>query len=299
MSTPKRIKTISEFYTFRGLGKPLHPLVAVVDYAEVKTAYDVTSWVLDFYSISVKRNSGAKIRYGQQSYDFDDGVMFFISPEQVFSVTTPVGTVPEHSGWMLLVHPDFLWGSPLANGIRNYDFFGYEVHEALFLSDKEEQVLADIVRNISQEIDANLDAFSQNIIVAHLTTLLRYAERFYERQFLTRRAGSHQTLEKLEQLLESHFAGDGKGLPTVQQLADALHMSPGYLSNLLRNLTGKSTQQHIHDKLIEKAKERLSTTSLSISEIAYALGFEHPQSFSKLFKSKADLSPLEFRQSFN
>lgn len=259
-------------------------------------------WVSDFYFIMLKHDFNGKLKYGQQEYDFDEGVLFFIAPGQVFSVASDPEESPKHSGWMLLVHPDFLWNTPLATTIRQYEYFDYSVKEALFLSEKEEATLTGIIHHIELEYRANIDAFNQGIIVIQLELLLAYAERFYNRQFLTRKITHHKIMDKLEALLSDYFDSEalaGSGLPSVQYLADALNVSPNYLSVLLRVLTGQSTQQHIHDKLIAKAKEKLSTTDLSVSEIAYALGFEHPQSFSKLFKSKTNLSPLAFRQSFN
>jgi AraC-like DNA-binding protein len=172
----------------------------------------------------------------------------------------------------------------------------------LFLSEKEEDTLADILQHIRQECQQNIDTFSKGIIVSHIETLLRYADRFYHRQFITREKDNHQILERVEHLLNDYFNNDNlisKGLPTVAYIAQALNLSPKYLSSLLKVLTGQNTQQHIHEKLIEKAKEKLSTTSLSVSEIAYELGFEHLQSFSKLFKTKTKQSPLAFRASFN
>jgi AraC family transcriptional activator of pobA len=301
---PYRIKTISEFHQLRGLPKPEHPLISVVDYGAIKHSMEhhIDSWILDFYSISLKRASNAKMRYGQQEYDFDEGVMFFMAPGQVFNVTIDPNSPSKHSGWILLIHPDFLWNTPLAKTIKQYEYFDYSVHEALFLSEKEENTTHHIVEHIEQEYHANIDKFSQSIIISHIETLLNYAERFYQRQFITRKITNHQVLDRLEKLLTDYFTGDQiltKGLPTVQYIADALNISPSYLSGLLKVLTGQSTQQHIHDKLIEKAKEKLSTSALSVSEIAYELGFEHPQSFSKLFKAKTHLSPLEFRNSFN
>ncbi|GAB3700766.1 hypothetical protein GCM10027592_28070 [Spirosoma flavus] len=201
-----------------------------------------------------------------------------------------------------MMHADFLWHTPLAKTIRQYDYFDYSVHEALFLSEKEESVIDGIIQQIQQEYQAPIDKFSQNIIIAQLDVLLNYAERFYQRQFVTRRPINHEFIDRFEVLLEAYFEGDQliqSGLPTVGYLAEQLHLSPTYLSSLLKTLTGQNTQQHIHEKLIGKAKEMLSTTSLSISEIAYKLGFEHPQSFSKLFKLKTDSSPIAFRQSFN
>ncbi|MEN2398571.1 helix-turn-helix transcriptional regulator [Flavobacterium sp. MC2016-06] len=299
---PHRIKSIREFREFRGLPKPEHPLISVYNFEEIKQLNEdePRSIMLDFYSISLKRNSNAKMRYGQQEYDFNEGLILFIAPGQVFSIEA--NTSLEHSGWSLLVHPDFLWNTPLAQKIRQYEYFDYAVHEALHLSDKEEAMIIGIMKNIQQEYHSNIDKFSQDVIIAQLELLLTYSERFYNRQFITRKISNHKILARLENLLDDYFNGDSllqKGLPTVQFIAESLNVSPNYLSGLLKLLTGQSTQQHIHDKLIEKAKEKLSTTNLSISEIAYELGFEHQQSFSKLFKTKTNVSPLEFRQSFN
>jgi AraC family transcriptional activator of pobA len=302
---PLRIKTISEYHKLMGLPKPEHPLISVINFESIKHLPENNgsmSLVFDLYSISLKRNFNAKFKYGQQEYDFDEGIMFFMSPGQVFGIEMEKGAPLKHNGWMLLVHPDFLWNTPLAKAIKQYGYFDYAVHEALFLSEKEEDTIISIMQNIGQEYHANIDNFSQNIIIAQLELLLTYAERFYNRQFITRKIANHRILDRLEEILTTYFNSDvlaKKGLPSVQYVADALNVSPGYLSGMLKTLTGQSTQQHIHDKLIARAKEKLSTTALSVSEIAYELGFEHSQSFSKLFKTKTSLSPLEFRHSFN
>lgn len=300
----QRIKTISEFHHLRGLPKPEHPLISVVDYRDVQRPADIgeVNWVLDFYQISLKQGMTGNFKYGQQQYDFDEGVMFFISPNQVFRIEPEAKPASEKSGWMLLIHPDFLWNTTLAKNIKQYDFFDYSVNEALFLSEKEEKTLNGITDNIWQEYHANTDKFSQTIIISHIETLLNYCERFYERQFITRKITNHKILNRLEAFLKDYLDSDNLasgGLPTVQLIAAALNISPNYLSRMLKTLTGQSTQQFIQDKIIERAKEKLSTTDLSVSEIAYALGFEHPQSFSKLFKNKTMLSPLQFRTSFN
>jgi AraC-like DNA-binding protein len=300
----QRIKTISEFHRLRGLSQPEHPLISVVNYADIKRPVDISekNWVFDFYQISIKRGTNAKLKYGQQEYDFDDGVVFFASPNQVFRIEPSTHPTTKRSGWILLIHPDFLGNTPLAKTIKKYEFFDYSVNEALFLSEKEERTLNDIVENIKQEYHANIDRFSKQIIISQVECLLNYSERFYNRQFITREISNHQILERLEKILTDYFDTDdlgSNGLPTVQCIADKINVSPKYLSSLLKVLTGQSTQQHIHDKLIEKAKEKLSTTNLSVSEIAYELGFEHSQSFSKLFKTKTKLSPLKFREAFN
>jgi len=301
---PLRIKTISEYHRVMGLPKPEHPLISVINMESIKRepGNEPLSMVFDFYSISLKRNCNTKIKYGQQEYDFNEGVMFFISPNQVFGIEVEKDAIVKRSGWMLFIHPDFLWNTALAKTIKRYEYFSYSVHEALHLSDKEETMIINIMQNIDQEYRSNIDKFSQDVIIAQLELLLTYSERFYNRQFITRKISSHKILNRLEEILTENFNSKGlagKGLPTVQHIAEALNVSPNYLSGLLKTWTGQSTQQHIHDKLIEKAKEKLSTTGLSVSEIAYELGFEHPQSFSKLFKTKTNFSPSEFRHSFN
>ncbi len=300
----QRVKSISEYHRLRGLPKPEHPLISIVDYAAIQRPADMgdVKWVMEFYFISVKRGIGAKLKYGQQQYDFDEGVMFFIAPGQVFRIEPEAHSNEERSGWVLLLHPDFLWNSGLAKSLKQYPFFSYSVNEALFLSGKEELVLNGIITNIRQEYNSNIDKFSQSIIVSQIETLLNYSERFYQRQFMTRKIANHEVLHRLEDLLDQYFNSDeltSNGLPSVQFIAASLNVSPGYLGSLLKTLTGQNTQQHIHEKLLQKAKEKLSTTRLSVSEIAYELGFEHSQSFSKLFKSKTNLSPIEFRHSFN
>ncbi|MCX2484662.1 helix-turn-helix domain-containing protein [Pedobacter sp. MR2016-24] len=298
-----KFKTISEFHQFRGLPKPQHPLISVINLADVKNMPEgENSILLDFYSIALKRNFNAKMKYGQQEYDFDEGIMFFISPGQIFRIEVEKDKIMDQSGWMLLVHPDFLWNTPLTKIIAQSEFFSYSVHEALFLSDKEENQIAAIMQNIQQEYHSNIDQFSQNVMLGHLELILTYSHRYYNRQFITRKISSHMVINRLENILSTCFEEEmlsKNGLPTVQYIAETLNMSPNYLSALLKALTGQSTQQHIHDQLIKIAKEKLSITSYSVSEIAYQLGFEHPQSFNKLFKRYTDMTPNSFRKSFN
>ena len=301
----KHFKTISEFHTFRNLAKPQHPLISLINVDDVRQLHrdEPTQLIFDFYSIALKRVSNLDVQYGQQSFDFTEGVMSFMAPGQVIRLAlVDKQEAINQSGWVFNIHPDFLWNTPLAKTIKQYDFWSYSLHEALFLSAKEEAIINDLVLTIHQEYHANIDRFSKSIIVSQLETLLNYCDRFYHRQFITREKANHQVLERLETLLDAYFdtdVWDKGGLLTVQNIANQLNLSPKYLGNLLRTLTGQNTQQHIHDKLIEKAKEKLSTTDLSVSEIAYALGFEHLQSFSKLFKTKTNLSPVAFRSSFN
>ena len=298
---PYRIQSVTEIHRMMGLPKPHHPLIGIVNLSGLADNEPETNAVIfDLYVVTLKRGCD-KLFYGQQKYDFDEGLMAFLSPGQILRGEDG-GVPPNLEGWMLFIHPDFLWNTPLARKIKQYEYFGYSTNEALFLSDKEESIVNGIIENIKNEYHSNIDKFSQDVIIAQLELLFTYAQRFYERQFITRKITNHTILNRLEDLLADYFSNESlidKGLPSVQYIADSLAISKKYLSSLLKQLTGQSTQQIIHEKLIEKAKEKLSTTDLSVSEIAYDLGFEHSQSFSKLFKSKTKQSPLEFRQSFN
>lgn len=242
-----RIDTITEFHRFNGILLPDYPLISVVNYADLRKEEGRFHYLKSFYSIALKKNVVGKYRYGQQSYDFDEGLMTFFAPQQVLQVHYTKDDVHRSpSGYILLLHPDFLWNTSLAEKMKQYEFFGYEVNEALFLSEKEEKVILEIFRQIQQEYSGNMDDFSKNIIISQIELLLNYSERFYKRQF-----------------------------------------------------TGQNARQHIQNTIIDRAKEKLSNTPLSVSEIAYELGFEHSQSFSKLFKQKTNQTPLEFRKSFN
>lgn len=301
-NTPYLINSISELHRLLEIPKPEHPLVSVINFADIKcfSTENLTSIIYNFYSVCIKRDFKGKVKYGQNYYDFDEGVMTFFSPNQL--INSEVTDDRALSGWWLVVHPDFIRNYALAKGIKEYGYFSYAVNEALHLSEKEESMITSIMQNIRQEYSSVIDSFSQDVIISHIELLLNYSNRFYNRQFITRKHASNDLLTTMEILLTDYFNSDNvqeMGVPTVRYLAEKLNISANYLSDMLRSLTGQSTQQHIHDKLIEKAKERLTTTSLSVSEIAYQLGFEHPQSFSKLFKNKTNVSPLEFRHSFN
>ena len=300
----KVINSISEKHRLVSLPEPLHPLVSVIRVADIRFT-DAEIWKnfsVNFYCISLKRNIGGKTKYGQNYYDYDKGVMTFIAPRQVMSLDdSQMDIMSPASGYALLIHPDFLYKHPLAMTIKNYGFFSYVINEALHLSEKEEKNIEEIFLKIDQEYQ-HIDKHTQDIILSQIDLLLNYCNRFYERQFITRKAVSHDVLSKMEQLLTDYLNDKQTlttGLPTVEFLANQLNLSPHYLSDLLRSLTGQSAQQHIQERLIEKAKEYLSVTNLSVAEIAYQLGFERPQSFNKLFKRKTSISPLAFRQTFN
>jgi len=298
---PHLFDSISALHRALELPKPLHPLVSLVDYGDVKadTQEIAKGMILNFYKISYKKNFTGKIRYGQNYYDFDEGGLSFISPNQLISAGAEEA---DYGGYTLLFHPDFISQHPLAKNIKNYGFFSYSIAEALYLSEKEQEIIIGIFKNIGYELASAIDPISQDVLISQIELLLNYSKRFYNRQFLTRKMASNDLLTKLEDLLSAYFDTETtlmKGLPTVQELSDELHVTSHYLSDMLRTLTGQNTQQHIHNKLIARAKELLSTTGLSIAEVAYQLGFEHPQSFNKIFKRKTKLSPLEFRESFN
>ncbi|MDH6252445.1 AraC family transcriptional activator of pobA [Chryseobacterium sp. H1D6B] len=296
-----RFISISESHQAFGLPAPQHPLISLVHFnesnpfnTEMAPIYDV----LSFYKITfITKNSG-KLKYGQDYYDFNEGSMLFFAPNQL------VGTTEYNSEtycYLLLIHPDFLLGHPLAKKIRQYGYFSYSSNEALHLSDKEKAIILSVYQIMEQELNNGVDEFSQEVIIAQIELMLSYVNRFYKRQFITRKTVNSDILEKTESIMDDYLNQKTLhlGVPTVQYLSDQLHISPGYLSDMLRSLIGKNTKQYIHEKLIEKAKERLTNTELTVSEIAYELGFEHPQSFSKLFKIKTDMSPLEFKNSFH
>ena len=297
-------KKISDYHKLANLKAPEHPLISLIDYSEINYPEDIKEikWRQDYFTIGLKRNIAYKFFYGQQEYDFDEGVMTFIAPNQVMSLGENPNIDKKPSGWLLLIHPDFLWNTPLASKIKDYHYFDYVVSEALFLSEKEEKLIISILENIATEYASNIDKFSQNIIVSQLSLLLNYAERFYERQFITRKISNHKILNEFETLLANSFSNpelEKNGLPTVQSMADKLFVSPNYLTSVLKHLTGQNTQQHIQNSTIKKAKEELTITNFSVSEIAYKLGFEYPSSFTKLFKNKTDMTPSEFRRRFN
>jgi len=303
MKTPKKVSSISTLHQFLGLKKPTNPLISVFNFDDVKLEPEtiLSAITTDFYVIALKKDcAGGKCRYGQQYYDFDEGIMYFIAPHQVLQFDDIL--LNKVRGFVLVVHPDFLHGYGLASNIKEYGYFSYTANEALHLSEKEEKTIFDIIANVEQEIDINMDSFTQDLLVSNLDLLLKYCDRYYNRQFLTRKKVNSDLLSKLELLLDNYFKNDKltiNGIPSVHFIADQLHLSANYLSDMLRVQTGQTTQQHIQNRLIEKAKELLSTTSMSVSEIAYQLGFEHPQSFHRLFKSRTSLSPLEFRSSLN
>jgi AraC family transcriptional activator of pobA len=301
--TPKVVKleSITEIHRILDISGPAHPLITLLDTREERINLSLlpVSYVTTLYKISFVSKLGGQFRYGQGYYDFDEGSMIFTAPHQIVGSTS---IYKGNEGYSLIFHQDFLHGYPLAAKIKQYGFFSYASNEALHLSEQERATVSSIFTIIQEELNSRIDDFSHEVVIAQIELLLSYAKRFYKRQFLTRQAASSDLLQLFEELLDSYFkegASVNHGLPTVQYLAQQLNYTPNYLSDMLRSLTGLNAQQHIHEKLIEKSKELLSTTNLTISEVAYQLGFEHSQSFSRLFKTKTSLSPVQFRQAFN
>lgn len=296
-------KSLTDAHRILGLPNPRHPLISLINAANTDTMTNMPPGphVLNFYKISYKPKFSGKLRYGQSYYDFDEGGLLFAAPGQVigYHINDETTVCSEYT---LLMHPDFILNYPLAQKIRQYGFFSYSANETLHLSEDEKATVISIFKMIDAELNSRIDDFSQDVIISHIEVLLTYASRFYKRQFLTRKVVNNDLLQRLENLLDNYFNDDissGKGLPTVQYLAEQLNLSPNYLSDMLRSFLGQNAQQFISARLFEKAKVLLSTTTLSASQIAFQLGFEHSQSFSKFFKVKAKVSPLQFRQSFN
>jgi AraC-like DNA-binding protein len=261
------INSVSELHRLMGLPKPSHPLISLIKLDDVirPTHPDEVHFILNFYSISLKRNVKGKLRYGQHYYDFDEGVLGMTSPTQILSVNSEDNYAV--SGWWLVFHNDFILNYQLGKTIHNYGFFSYAIHEALHLSDSEEKMLESVFKNIAQEYQTSIDQFSQDVMISQLELLLNYCNRFYNRQFLTRKTAYNDLLAKLETLLNEYLNTDKiieQGLPSVQYFSERLNVSPSYLSDLLKALTGQSTQQHIHNKVIEQAKIKLTTTNLSV-----------------------------------
>lgn len=302
-------KETTQLYTFNSISalirqlalpKPLHPLVALINHDSVKMPLTDAGnrFVLDFYKVSFKTGFHGQVKYGQGYYDFEEGGLAFLAPKQVVTMS---GEERGYEGYSLFFHPDLIRNYPLGTAIHKYGFFSYAVSEALYLSDKEKTVIASLFEAIAGELDNNIDHFSQDVLVSQLELLLNYSNRYYNRQFITRKAVYNDVIGKMEAYLSERFSvgkSEVQGLPTVQEVADYLQVSPRYLTDMLKSLTGQSAQQQIHEHLIARAKDILSTGALSIAEVAYRLGFEHPQSFNKLFKRQVGVSPVTFRTRF-
>jgi AraC-like DNA-binding protein len=290
-------KSIAEAHQFLGMKSPAHPLITIIkEWPQVSFDFANTKITSDLYIIGLKGGAGT-IGYGRNAYDYDKGTMVFTAPKQALTFDNNTDYA-SYTGWTILFHPDLIRKSPLANEMEKFAFFDYAVNEALHISEKEQLILNDFVRHIEIEINQNIDKHSQELIITNLQSILKYCQRFYDRQFFTRTNFHKDYIVLFEKYLENYFAANDladKGLPTVTQCGEALNMSPRYLSDLLKIETGRSAKDHIHDFIIEKAKTSLLGSNKSVSEIAYSLGFDYPQHFTKLFKLKTGLNPTDFR----
>lgn len=299
MNQIREIKSISQMHQILGLEKPMHPAISLVNMKDVKLSKELFNqrYIWDFYMISLKFEN-CELQYGRQYYDFEEGTLVFSSPGQVFEAKKQPETLNEN-GWALYFHSDLIRKSDLGKNIKSYGFFSYKANEALHLSGKEKEKILRCTEAIEDECQQNIDKHSQTVIVSNLDLLLNYCNRFYDRQFYTRSTHQQDIVEKIEALLLNYFSLDKtvhQGIPTVKFCAEQENLSPNYLSDLLKKETGKNTQEHIHFHLIEKAKNLLLSSNLSVSGIAYDLGFEYPQSFGTLFKKKVGMSPNKYRQ---
>lgn len=295
------INDISQLNKFLNQPKPLHPLVSTIDFSKVDSfGENELKLSSGFYSMMFKNHCHNKLKYGREYFDFQEGTLICIAPNQVASIENEIEKKEEVVGWGLFFHPDLIKGTSLGLKIKDYTFFSYEMNEALHLSEKEKQTLRDCIEKIENELVENIDNHSQNLIVSNIELLLNYCSRYYDRQFITRKNSNTSVLSKFETVLSQYFKPYNvkrNGLPTVKYCAESLCLSPNYLSDLLKRETGKNAQDHIHYFVIDLAKNNLLNSSLSVSEIAYELGFDYPQYFSKLFKTKTGLTPAEYRNS--
>ncbi len=292
-----RVETIHDLHAIAGFEKPNHPLISIIDYSKVnvENAPQSGSFICSFYTVNFKKN--CHFQYGRQFFDHQEGTLHCTAPEQIITFEKSKDT-GNSEGWGLYFHPELIRNSHLGKKIHEYSFFSYSENEALHLSEKEKKTLLSILNQIKKEYDSNMDHFSHDLIISNIELLLNYCKRYYGRQFLTRTNQNRDIIIRFEEFIRNYFNSpelSKNGLPTVKICAEAMHLSPNYFSDLLKSETGKNTQEHIHYFLLEKAKTLLLSSDKNINEIAYALGFEYAQNFSKLFKRKVGISPLEYR----
>jgi AraC-like DNA-binding protein len=300
MGNSIRIESISHLHELIGYEKPKHPLITLIDLTKIAPAVSTLDLhiITNFYTISLKEGISCRNKYGRQYYDFQEGSLTFMAPEQELHVDEDNSEVRNSSGWLLCFHPDLIYKSSLIKKVNQYTFFSYDSNEALHLSDQEKIKITDIVNEIKIEFSQNIDVFSQDLIVSYVELLLNHCKRFYGRQFITRAKVNKEAIVRFEEFLKCYFDSakpESAGLPSVKYCAQQMGYSPNYLSDLLKKETGKNTQEHIHFYMIEKAKNMLLETEKPVNLIAAELGFEYPQHFSKLFKNKTGKSPIEYR----
>lgn len=295
MNEISRINTVTEYNNFVGQ-ETLHPLVSVIDFGKIEPFYFFRKQ-MGIYAIFLKEAKCGNLTYGCSNYDYEEGTLIFIAPEQVYGIEDN-GEKQKGHGHALIFHPDLIHGTSLGRNIKAYSFFSYEINEALHLSAREREIINDTFKKISYELEHPIDAHSNTLIVSYIELFLNYCKRFYERQFNTRSHVNKDILVRFEKVLDEYFLSDmplESGSPTVSFCAGKLFLSPNYLGDLLKKETGKSALEHIQLKLINVAKEKIFDTSKSISDIAYELGFKYPQHFTRMFKKNTGYSPNEFR----
>ncbi|ULQ50768.1 helix-turn-helix domain-containing protein [Flavihumibacter fluvii] len=302
MKSVLNIKTIRDYNVLVGQ-ETLHPLVSVIDFSKIKSYKQPAVQTLNFsfYAVFLKDNEHCEIRYGRNNYDYQEGTLIFIAPGQVVSIEDD-GEDYQPSGYALLFHPDLIRGTLLGQHMNDYTFFSYDVHEALHLAESERQVVMECFNKINYEFKQMIDKHSKKLILSNIELFLNYCVRFYDRQFITRDHANTGVLEKFEGLVDEYFSSDKPqetGIPSVSYFASTLHLSPNYFGDLVKKETGKTAQEYIQAKLIDVAKEKIFDPAKSVSEIAYELGFNYPQHFTRLFKKKVGVSPKEYRRSVN
>ncbi|WP_194778365.1 helix-turn-helix domain-containing protein [Pararhodonellum marinum] len=293
------IHSVSQLHQMLGFEKPAHPLITVIDYSKctIKPEYYNVRLVNDFYLVSLKTPAPPSLQYGRQYYDFEEGTLMFMAPGQAFSIGEP-DEKTNFQGWVLFFHPDLILPFGLSKKIKNFGFFSYSVSEALHVSDEEKKMLDTLIQSIQMEYQSKLDQHSHAVICTAIEQLLNYSKRFYSRQFITRQKQHLDLIAHFEKLIQDYLDSDllaERGMPQVDYFSGQLHLSSGYLSDLLKKETGKTVKEYLHLEIIERAKYRLLNSNASVNEIAYGLGFEYPQYFNRLFKSKVGMTPLAFR----
>lgn len=296
MSEIEKINHVFEYNDRMGV-ETLNPLLSVVDWSQCQPMCS-SRCSYGFYAVFLKDVKCGDMRYGRQYYDYQEGTLVFLAPGQVYGIESN-GVKVQPKGWALVFHPDLIRGTSLGRHIDDYTFFSYEVNEALHISERERSVVMECLHNIASELKHAIDKHSRMLIVSNIELLLNYCMRFYDRQFITRSNENKDVIVKFERLLRDYFRSDEpekSGLPSVKYFADKLFLSANYFGDLVKKETGKSAQEYIQNILIETAKDRLYDTSQSISEIAYGLGFQYPQHFSRMFKKSVGYTPNEYRQ---
>jgi len=289
-----KLDNISQYNSMRGV-ETCHPLVSVVDMSKAKPLPNGRI-SFGFYCVFFKEIKCGDLKYGCNYYDYQEGTLVFVAPGQVLGVNNKDNVQPK--GWALLFHPDLIRGTSLGHNIKEYSFFSYEINEALHLSEKERQIILDCLGKIDYELNQSIDKHSKTLITNNIELLLNYCMRFYDRQFITRSHVNKDIVMKFEKILNDYFNSgmpQASGLPTVKYCAENIHLSANYMGDLIKKETGKSPLEHIQLKLMDLAKERIFDTSKSVSEIAYELGFKHPQHFARMFKKETGYSPNEYR----